>query len=111
MIGGFILGANDGSSAVAVRGIGPSLSQAGLSNLLADPTLELRDSEGTLLVANDNWNDDAASAGQLTAHGLGLNDPNEAGIFTTLAPGAYTAILAGKDAGNGVGLVEVYNLH
>ena len=58
MIGGFILGHGSGSANVVVRGIGPSLSQSGLSNVLADPTLELRDSNGALLIANDNWQDD-----------------------------------------------------
>jgi hypothetical protein len=34
----------------------------------------------------------------------------ESAIVTTLPPGAYTAIVAGKDAGTGVGLIEIYNL-
>ena len=82
---------------MAVRGIGPSLSQSGLSNVLADPTLELRDSNGALLIANDDWQDDPVSAAQLTAHGLAPPDPLESGIFATLPPGAFTAILAGKE--------------
>ena len=111
MIGGFIIGANSASSRIAIRGLGPSLSQFGLSNLLADPTLELHDSDGMLLIANDNWKDDAVSAAQLTAQGLALPDSHEAGIFTTLPPGTYTAILAGKNSGTGVALVEIYNIH
>ena len=54
---------------------------------------------------------DPVSAAQLTANGLAPTDPKESGIFTTLPPGAYTAILAGKNGGIGLGLVEVYNLH
>ena len=110
MIGGFILGRSSASANVAVRGIGPSLSQSGLSNVLADPTLELRDSNGMLLIANDNWQDDPASAAQLTAHGLAPQDPLESGIFASLPPGAFTAILAGKNGGTGLGLVEIYNV-
>jgi hypothetical protein len=34
----------------------------------------------------------------------------ESTILVVLSPGAYTAILAGKNAGTGVGLVEVYDL-
>jgi hypothetical protein len=109
MIGGFILGGGNGS-AVAIRAIGPSLSQSGLSNLLADPILELRDSNGALLVWNDNWQDDPATAGQLTAHGLAPHNSLESGMFTSLPPGAFTAILAGKDGGTGIGLVEIYNV-
>jgi hypothetical protein len=110
MIGGFILGRTTGNTRVAVRGLGPSLSQFGLSNLLADPTLELRDANGGLLISNDEWQSDPVSAAQLTANGLALQDPHESGIFTTLPSGAYTAILAGKNGGIGLGLVEVYNL-
>jgi hypothetical protein len=109
MIGGFILGGTN-NTAVVVRGIGPSLAQFGLSNLLADPALELRDSNGTLLIGNDNWQDDPASAAELSAHGLAPENSVEAGIFTTLPPGAFTAVLAGKDGGIGLGLVEIYNM-
>jgi hypothetical protein len=34
----------------------------------------------------------------------------EAAIVTTLPPGAYTAIVAGKDGGTGVAVAEVYHL-
>jgi hypothetical protein len=109
MIGGFILGG--GSNArVAVRGIGPSLAQFGLSPVLSDPTLELHDSNGTTLIANDDWLSDSASAAQLSASGLALTDPKESGIFASFPPGAFTAVLAGKNGGIGIGLVEIYNL-
>ena len=111
MIGGFILGGNAGNTRVAVRGIGPSLAQFGLNPVLADPTLELHDGNGTTLVADDNWQDDSAQATQLSANGLALSDPKEAGIFASLPPGQFTAILAGKNGGIGIGLVEIYNVH
>jgi Calx-beta domain len=111
MIGGFILGRNPGNIRVAVRGVGPSLSQFGLGNLLADPVLELHDGNGTILVSNDNWQDNPASAAELAAHGLALQHPNESGIFESLPPGAFTAILSGKNGASGIGLVEIYNLH
>ena len=110
MIGGFILGSASGNMNVVIRGLGPSLSQAGLSNVLADPTLELHDGNGSLLISNDNWMNDPVSAAQLTANGLAPQDPNESAIFTSLSPGAYTAILAGKNGGAGIGLVEIYSL-
>jgi CSLREA domain-containing protein len=110
MIGGFVLGSNPASTRIVIRGLGPSLASSGLTNLLADPTLELHDGNGALLVSNDNWQDDPISAAQLTANGLAPLDPNEAAIFTTLPPGSFTAILAGQPPGTGVGLVEIYNL-
>ena len=111
MIGGFILGGGSNITQVAVRGIGPSLGQFGLSPVLADPTMELHDGNGALLVSNDDWQDNPAQAAQLSAHGFALQNPKESGIFTSLSPGAYTAILAGKNGGTGVGLVEIYNVH
>jgi hypothetical protein len=109
MIGGFILSGGN-NTGVIVRGIGPSLSHIGLTNVLADPTLELRDSNGALMVSNDNWQDDPASAAQLISHGLAPQDSLESGIFTSLSPGAFTAILAGRNGGTGIGLVEIYNV-
>ena len=96
---------------MALRGIRPSLTQFGVPNALVDPTLELHDSNGLLLVANDNWQDDPTQAAQLSAHNLAPSDPNKSGIFaSSLPPGAFTAILAGKNGGTGVGLVEIYTL-
>jgi hypothetical protein len=109
MIAGFILGGNQNSTHVAIRGIGPSLSQFGINHPVPDPTLELRDANGVLLVANDDWLDDPVSAAQLTANGLSLSNTKESGIFAQLPAGQFTAILAGKN-GDGVGVVEVYNL-
>jgi hypothetical protein len=111
MIGGFILGGIPNNTRIALRGVGPSLVQFGLNPVLADPTLELHDSNGTTLVANDDWQSDPVSAANLTAAGLGLSDAKESGIFTSLPPGAFTAVLAGKNGGIGIGLVELYNLH
>jgi Concanavalin A-like lectin/glucanases superfamily len=117
-IAGFILRSDTSpppTKDVVVRGIGPSLGQFGISNALADPTLELRDSNGALIASNDNWMD-ASNASQVQAVGLAPSDPKESAILATLSsatnPGFtnYTAILAGKDNTTGVGLVEVYEL-
>ena len=105
-----MLGGNSINARVALRGIGPSLSSFGLSPVLADPVLDLHNSNGTVMISNDNWTDDPVSAAQLTANGLALKDPKESGIFTSLPPGAFTVILSGKNGGTGIGLVEIYNL-
>ena len=110
MIGGFTLGGNNNPSRVAVRALGPSLTSSGLTNVLADPTLQLRNENGTIMISNDDWQSDPVSAGQLSANGLALPHPKEAGIFATLPAGQFTAILAGKDGGIGIGLVEIYNV-
>ena len=109
-IAGVILGGSSGNyDPVILRGIGPSLAQFGLSPLLANPTLELRDSNGYLVGLNDDWQDDSSQATIITAAGLALPDPFESGIAATLSPGAYTALLSGGLANwTGLGLVEVY---
>jgi hypothetical protein len=108
LIGGFILGGSPNGTHVAVRGIGPSL---GIDSALADPTLELHDGNGATLVANDNWQDDPVSASQLIALGIAPEDSHESGIYISLPPGAFTAIVAGKNGGTGIGLVEVFNVN
>ncbi len=109
VIAGFILGGSSNNDRVAVRGIGPSLTLAGVSNALANPTLELRDGNGALLVANNDWQDDPVQATELTAAGLAPTNNLESGIAATLPPGLYTALLSGVSNGTGVGLVEVYD--
>ena len=110
VIGGFLLGGGSVNDHVIVRGIGPSLTAQGVSNVLADPVLELRDGNGALLVSNNNWEDNPTQASEIMAAGLAPTDPLESGISTTLPPGPYTALLAGQSEGVGVGLVEVYDL-
>ncbi|HEX7515806.1 MAG TPA: PQQ-dependent sugar dehydrogenase [Chthoniobacterales bacterium] len=110
LIGGFILGNDNGAANVIVRAIGPSLTQFGISNALADPTLELRDSNGALLLTDDNWQDDPNQAALIAASGIAPSNPLESAISISLLPGAYTAIVAGKNGGTGIGLVEIYNI-
>jgi hypothetical protein len=110
VIGGFILGGNNGSPQIIVRAIGPSLAQLGINNPLADPTLELRDGNGMLLAFDNDWRDNPAQAAQISAAGLAPRNDLEAAIAMTLPPGTYTAIVAGRSGGIGIGLVEIYNL-
>lgn len=107
LIGGFILGGNSGTTKVLVRAIGPSLANFGVPNALSDPTLELRDGNGTMLQSNDNWKDQQLA--NIEATHLAPTANAEAAIIADLSPGAYTAIVAGKGP-DGVALVEVYNL-
>jgi hypothetical protein len=105
VIAGFILGGNSGDGQILIRGIGPSLGGFGVPNALADPTLELRDNNGTLLVSNNDWQDNL----EPLPPGLQPTNNLESAIMATLPPGLYTALLAGVNGGTGVGLVEVYD--
>jgi len=107
MIGGFIIGGTNPVD-IVVRGIGPSLAGAGLSDPLQDPTLELRNSDGFLLASNDDWTDDSSQAAELNAFGLAPNDPRESALSLHLSAGFYTAILSGKNQTTGLALIEIY---
>jgi hypothetical protein len=110
LIAGFILGNGTLPDNVIVRGIGPSLAGLGVPDVLADPTLELRDSNGALIRANDNWMADPAQLALIMAAGLAPANALESALAETLPPGQYTALLAGVNNGTGNGLVEIYDL-
>jgi hypothetical protein len=110
MIGGFILGGGGGGfSSVIVRGLGPSLAGAGVANVLADPTLELHNSNGDLIDSNNNWMDNP-NMQTVIDNGLAPNDPNESALFEILPAGEYTAIVSGVGGTTGVALVETYDI-
>src|SRR5205814_2911819 len=95
VIAGFILGNGAGDDSIVVRGLGPSLTAAGVPTVLANPTLELRDTNGTLIIANNDWMDNAAQAAIITSAGLAPSNNLESALAATLPPGLYTALLAG----------------
>ena len=116
MIGGFIIEGTEPKT-VIVRAIGPELTQFGVTNALADPTLELHDSTTALIASNDNWQTTQSggiiSGDQVSAiqnSGLAPSQASESAIIATLPPGNYTAIVRGKNNTTGVALVEVHNL-
>jgi glucose/arabinose dehydrogenase len=110
LFSGFIVGNNIGAAKVVVRALGPSLVPSGITNPLADPTLEVRDNNGAVVIANNNWQDNQSQAAQISANGLAPASPSESAVATSLVPGTYTVVVAGNGGGTGVGLVEVYNL-
>ena len=90
-----------------MRALGPTLTQFGISNALANPTLELHDGNGNLLAFNDNWQDTDQTAIQAT--GLAPPNSNESAILAVINLGAsITAIVRGKDNTTGVALFDVY---
>jgi glucose/arabinose dehydrogenase len=109
LIGGFITGNRMGATRIALRALGPSLGQFGITNPLPDPRLQLFDQNGTLLASNDNWQSDANQAELIMSYGLAPPNGLESAIAISLAPGRYTAIVSGKNNQTGVALVEVYD--
>jgi len=111
LIGGFILGGAPGSADIVLRGLGPTLSAAGITDWLLDPKISVANQNGTTVASNDNWQDDSANAAALNAKGFAPTADTEAALSLQLSPGIYTAILASKTGAPGVGLIEIYNLH
>jgi hypothetical protein len=90
----------------ALGPVGPSLTQLGVLDPLADPTLRLINSQGLTVASNDNWKD--TQQAEIQATGQAPTNDLESAIFATLPSGGYTAIVSGKNGGTGVGLVEVF---
>jgi len=116
VIGGFIVQGTE-PKRVIIRAIGPELTQYGVPNVLADPTLELHDSSGDLIASNDNWQH-TIIGGIITSDqvldirrsGHAPRDARESAIIAELPPGNYTAIVRGVNETMGVALVEAYDL-
>jgi hypothetical protein len=105
MIGGFISG--DVIVRVIVRALGPTLSAFGAPNVLADPTLELRDLDGTLITSNDNWKD--TQQAEIQASGKAPPNDNESAIIIVRPAANNTAIVRGKN-NTGNALIDAYIL-
>jgi len=116
MIGGFIV-QGGGPKRVIIRAIGPELTQHGITNPLANPTLELHDGTGSLIATNDDWQT-TILGGIITSNqvsdiqnsGHPPTAASESAIVADLQPGNYTAIVRGVSNTTGVALVEVYDL-
>jgi Beta-propeller repeat len=106
IIGGAIVKAP--GAEVVVRGIGPSLKGVPLEERLADPTLQVVDSNGVTIAQNDDWQTNQAN--EIAATGLQPESPKEAAIRLVLPAGGNTIVLRGKNNTTGVSLVEVYNV-
>jgi hypothetical protein len=108
LFAGFTLGGTD-SKQILIRAIGPSLTAFGVPNALVNPTLDFFNSQGTKVDSNDDWMDSPQKT-QIQQSGLAPTDTRESAIVQTLAAGAYTAVVHGKDGGTGIGSVEVYEV-
>jgi hypothetical protein len=120
LIGGFVVRGTTPKK-VLVRGIGPRLAGFGVTGALADPRLAVYSGQ-TVVAQNDNWSTPTpvgagqtpATAAELAtvaqavgAFALGAGSL-DAAVVVTLAPGAYTAQVAGAGTSTGVALVEIY---
>jgi hypothetical protein len=107
MIGGFIIN-GDQPTRIILRAIGPSLTQLGIPDALIDPTLELHNGDGSLILQNDNWRSDQEQ--QILDSALAPSNDRESAIIATLVPGPYSAIVRGAGNSTGMALFEIYKL-
>ena len=119
-IGGFVV---DGTvpKPVLLRAVGPTLTDfgLGLSEVLADPKIEVHhsDTEGQdhVIAVNDNWSDNAnataivTTAARIGASPLAFADRQSSALLLTLPAGHYTFIARGGSSSSGIVLVEVYD--
>jgi hypothetical protein len=115
LIAGLVIGGSE-SKTVLIRGIGPTLSEFGVSGVLADPQITVF-SGSTQIASNANWNNGtgASSAAQLvsTSAEVGAfplaSGSRDAALIVTLQPGPYTVQVTSVSGATGVALIEVYD--
>lgn len=107
-IAGFIITGNE-PKRVLVRGIGPSLATLGISSPVADPLLQLYNSDNVVIATNDNWKE--TQEGEIRATNIPPQNDLESAIIRTLEPGRYTAVERSKDGTDNIGLVEVFDVN
>lgn len=93
---------------VVIRGIGPSLTK--VPGALADPMIELFNSQGISIAQNDDYMS-AQNEDQIQSFGLAPGNPKESALIEMLPPGTYTAILSGVNRTTGIGLLELYDVN
>lgn len=97
------------SQTVMIRAVGPGLTPLGVTNVVADPVIELY-SGANKIAENDDWSGAQAVqlAAQVGAFALAAGSRDSV-LLATLPPGAYTLQVRGKTGGGEV-IVEVYEI-
>jgi len=106
MIGGFIINGPQSQKNV-IRALGPSLTEQGVSGALVNPVLDLYNSNGDLLIENDDYYTGRVYS-VIGGYGLLPGSLYEPAIYFEGAPGSFTAIVSGVAGTAGVGLIEIY---
>jgi YVTN family beta-propeller protein len=108
LIAGFVV-SGTGTVQLLIRAVGPTLTNYGVSGVLADPQLGIFDSSGTQIASNDNWSSSLSST-FTTLGAFALNAASkDAAIVATLQAGKlYTVQVSGVGNTTGEALVEIY---
>jgi len=105
LIGGIILSSSTAERTFLIRALGPSMNHTGS---LADPQIDVRASDGTLIGHNNNWRDSQEQ--EILATGAAPTNDQEAALFLPLSGQSYTIQVSGVSGGTGIATVEVYAL-
>jgi hypothetical protein len=104
-----------GNQNLLIRGVGPSLSSYGVTNLLTDPVLTVFNGQ-TIIASNDNWGSSSSNLTAVnsadTATGAFALSPTssfDAALVTLVNTGSYTAQVSVKNNATGYALAEVYD--
>jgi hypothetical protein len=111
LIGGFVVSGNYPKT-LLIRGVGPGLSNLGVTGVLADPSLTIYQ-DRKAIATNEGWANSAAIAAAAVQTGAFTlpSGSKDAAVLLTLNPGAYTAqIKSAKNASSGVALIEIYEV-
>ena len=105
LIGGFIIIGSE-PKRLMLRAIGPSMAVEGA---LADPQLQIVNSEGHEIAFNNNWRE-AVNRQEMIETTIQPSHDAESAVLMSLSPGAYTAVVRGVGDATGVGSIEAYDL-
>jgi hypothetical protein len=94
---------------VVVRALGAGLQSSGVPKFLPDAALEVRDQNGALIVANDDFGTPASNASTVPA-ALQPQNPSDAATGLSVPAGRYTVVVHGKNGASGNALVEIYDV-
>jgi CSLREA domain-containing protein len=118
LIEGFIVqGTFSSSKKIIVRALGPFLTQFGIPNALANPTLEIKDSNNNTVAMNNDWKQTqfggyitSDQVAEINQSGLAPTHDQESAVIVRLTPGSYTAVVRGLGNTTGTGVVDAYDL-
>jgi hypothetical protein len=114
LIPGFVIGGS-GTETLLIRADGPALAAFGVAGALAQPSLSVFDSTGTVVASNTGWgtNSNAAQISSAAASVGAFALPSgsaDCALIASLPAGAYTVQVSGVNNSTGVALAEVYEV-
>lgn len=102
-----------GTDTLLIRGIGPGLTQYGVTGVLGSPQVTVVDAAGATIGFDSGWGGGSAltaAFAQVGAFALPANSADSA-ILVTLPAGSCTAQVSGANGATGVALVETYEVN